>query len=237
MKTLMLALLAGSLMLTPALTPAFAEETKIVRSISISGRGEVKAVPDVASIQMGVSSFAETARAALDANTASMTKLIETLKAAGIDARDVATSNFSINPRIQYPQDGVGAPKTTGYDVNNSVTVVVREVKKLGGVLDAAVTAGSNTINGISFSVSKPEAMLDEARKKAIADARRKAEIYAVAGGFTLGDIISVTEGGGYQPPPPVVTYAKAESAAGDVPIAQGEQALAIDVNVVWGMK
>jgi uncharacterized protein len=237
MKTLMLALLAGSLMMVPALTPAFAEETKIVRSISISGRGEVKAVPDVASIQMGVSSFAETARAALDANTASMTKLMETLKAAGIDARDVATSNFSINPRIQYPQDGVGAPKTTGYDVNNSVTVVVREVKKLGSVLDAAVTAGSNTINSISFAVSKPEAMLDEARKKAIADARRKAEIYAAAGGFALGDIISVSEGGGYQPPPPVVTYAKAAAEAGDVPIAQGEQALAIDVNVVWGMK
>jgi uncharacterized protein len=234
MTKLMSALLAASLFMAPA---AFAEESKIVRSISISGHGEVKAVPDVASIQMGVSSFAETARAALDANTLAMKNMLETLKKAGIDMRDVATSNFSVNPRIQYPQDGVGAPKTVGYDVNNTVTVVVREIDKLGGVLDAAVSSGSNTVNGIAFSVSKPEVLLDEARKKAVADARRKADIYAAAGGFALGDIISVSEGGGYQPPQPVVTYAKAEAAAGDVPIAQGEQALAIDVNVVWGIK
>ncbi len=238
MKKLMSALIASTLILgTAALTPSFAQESKIVRSITISGHGEVKAVPDVASISMGVSSMADTARAALDANTAAMLKLMEALKQAGIDPRDIATSNFSINPRMEFPRDGNGPAKLVGYDVNNQVNVVVREISKLGVVLDAGVTAGSNQIYGIAFSVSKPEAMLDEARKKAVVEARRKAEIYAAAAGFTLGDIISFTEGGAYQPPQPIAYAAKAEGAADAVPIAQGEQALAIDVNVVWGMK
>jgi uncharacterized protein YggE len=103
-------------------------------------------------------------------------------------------------------------------------------------VLDAAVSAGSNQIQGISFSVSKPDAMLDEARKKAVADARRKAEIYVAAGGFSLGQIISLTEGGGYQPPMPMAKTMAAE-AASTPPIVQGEQTLAIDVNVVWEIK
>jgi uncharacterized protein len=220
-----------------AFTPTFAEETKILRSISISGHGEVKAVPDVASISMGVTSTAETARAALDANTTAMMALMDALKAAGLEQRDIATSNFSINPRLEYPRDGNGPSKLVGYDVNNQVNIVVRDISKLGAVLDAGVTAGSNQIYGIAFSVSKPEAMLDEARKAAIADARRKAEIYATAGGFVLGDIVSVSEGGAYQPPQPITYAAKASVDAVPVPIAQGEQALAIDVNVVWSMK
>lgn len=217
-----------------AVTPALAEESKLVRTISISGHGEVRAVPDVASISIGVTTQGATAREALDGNTKAMKALLDTLKQAGIDARDMATSNFSVGPRLDYGNNNGQPPKVVGYDVNNMVTVTVRKIDDLGGLLDVAVSTGSNTINGISFSVTKPDAMLDEARKAAVADARHKAEIYAAAGGFKLGDIITVSEGAAYQPPMPyMVKSARAEGAA-DVPIAQGEQALTVDVSITY---
>ena len=217
-----------------AVAPALAEESKLVRTISISGHGEVRAVPDVASISIGVTTQGATAREALDGNSKAMKALLDTLKQAGIDARDMATSNFSVGPRLDYGNNNGQPPKVVGYDVNNMVTVTVRKIDDLGGLLDVAVSTGSNTINGISFSVTKPDAMLDEARKAAVADARHKAEIYAAAGGFRLGDIITVSEGTAYQPPMPyMVKSARAEGAA-DVPIAQGEQALTVDVSITY---
>lgn len=220
-----------------AVSPAFAEDAKLVRTISISGHGEVRAVPDLAVVSIGVTSQGTTAREALDVNTKAMKALLDTLKTAGIDARDMATSNFSVGPRLDYGNNNGQPPKVVGYDVNNMVTVTVRKIEDLGGLLDVAVTTGSNTVNGVSFSVSKPDAMLDDARKAAVADAKHKADIYAAAGGFKLGDIISLSEGTAYQPP---ITYmaksARAES-SNDVPIAQGEQSLTIDVSISYEIK
>jgi uncharacterized protein len=159
------------------------------------------------------------------------------LKQAGIDARDMATSNFSVGPRLDYGNNNGQPPKVVGYDVNNMVTVTVRKIEDLGGLLDVAVSTGSNTINGISFSVSKPDAMLDEARKAAVTDARHKAEIYAAAGGFKLGDIITVSEGVAYQPPMPYMAKSARAEGAADVPIAQGEQSLTVDVNITYQIK
>jgi uncharacterized protein len=229
-------LTAAILALLVAITPALAEEAKLVRSISISGHGEVRAVPDVASISIGVATQGATAREALDGNSKTMKALFDTLKQAGIDARDMTTSNFSVGPRLDYGNNNGQPPKVVGYDVNNMVTVTVRKLEDLGGLLDVAVTTGSNTINGIQFSVSKPDVMLDDARKAAIADARHKAEVYAAAGGFKLGDILSISEGAAYQPAVPYLAKsARAESA--DVPIAQGEQALTIDVSISYEIK
>ncbi len=225
------------LALIVAVAPALAEESKLVRTISISGHGEVRAVPDVASISIGVTTQAATAREALDGNTKAMKALLDTLKQAGIDARDMATSNFSVGPRLDYGNNNGQPPKIVGYDVNNMVTVTVRKIEDLGGLLDVAVSTGSNTINGISFSVTKPDAMLDEARKAAVADARHKAEIYAAAGGFRLGDIITVSEGAAYQPPMPYMAKAARADLAADVPIAQGEQALTVDVSITYQIK
>lgn len=220
------------------LTPAIAEETKVIRNISISGHGEVLAVPDLATVTLGVMTSASTAQEALAANTKAMNDLMATLKQQGIADRDVSTSNFNIGPRYDYGQGGTQPPKVVGYDVSNTVTVTVRKIEALGDLLDKAVSAGSNQIHGIGFSVSKPDALLDTARKDAVADARRKAEIYAAAGGFTLGEIISLSEGGGYQPPMPMVMKsAMAADGASAVPIAQGEQALSIDVSIVWAIK
>jgi uncharacterized protein YggE len=214
---------------------ASAEESKMVRSIAVSGHGEAQAAPDLATITMGVTTSATSAKDALVANSKAMIDLMEVLKKAGIESKDITTSNFNVGPRYDYGQ-GSQPPKLMGYEVSNMVTVIVRKIDAMGGVLDAGVSAGSNQIQGISFTVSKPDAMLDEARKKAVADARRKAETYAAAAGFALGQIISLAEGGGYQPPMPMAKTMASE-AAGAPPIAQGEQTLAIDVNVTWEIK
>jgi uncharacterized protein len=217
-----------------AVVPVQAEGAKILRTISISGHGEVRAVPDLAVVSIGVSTQAATAREALDINTKSMKILIDTLKKAGIDNRDIATSNFSVGPRVDYNSSNSQPPKVVGYDVNNMVTITVRNIEDLGELLDVAVSTGSNTINGISFSVSKPEAMLTEARKAAVADARSKAETYAAAGGFKLGSIVTLNEGASYQPPTPYLAKAARAEAADAVPIAQGEQSLTIDVSITY---
>jgi uncharacterized protein len=231
-------LLAAAFLATAVSTsPATAEEAKLIRSISISGHGEVRAVPDIATITIGVTTQGASAREALDGNTKAMKTLLDTLKGAGIEARDMATSNFSVGPRMDYGNNNNQPPKVVGYDVNNMVTVTVRKIDDLGGLLDVAVSTGSNTINGIAFSVAKPEAMLDEARKAAVTDARRKAELYATAGNFKLGNIISVNEGAAFTPPMPYqAKFTRAEGAA-DVPIAQGEQALSVDVSITYEIK
>jgi len=218
-------------------TPTLAGDQPMPRILSLAGHGEVRMAPDMAVVTIGVMSQATTADQAVAANTASMQTIFAALKAAAIDAKDIQTSNFTVQPRYQYNNEGK-PPRLDGYDVSNTVTVIVRKLDSLGGVLDRAVTAGSNQINGIQFQVSKPDAALDEARKLAVADARRKAEVYAAASGVTLGAIQSLSEGAGYEPPVPLVR-AKAMRAEmqADVPIAQGEQALAVDVNIVWDIK
>jgi uncharacterized protein YggE len=229
---------AGALTLAAAcLTPALADEGKLVRSISLSGHGEVRMAPDLAIVTVGVMSSAATAREALDANTKAMDAVMTSLTAAGIEARDIQTSNFSVNPRYDYGQNNAQPPKVIGYDVSNNVSVTVRKLDSLGAVLDQVVSSGSNQINGVAFQVSKPEAATDEARKLAVADALRKAQVYTAASGVTLGQIISLTEGGGYQPPQPVFKTMRAEAASADVPIAQGEQVIAVDVNFTWEIK
>ena len=231
-------LAASALALAAAsLTPALADDDKTVRTMSLSGRGEVRIAPDLAIVTVGVMSSAATAREALDVNTRQMEGVMASLLNASIDSRDIQTSNFMVNPRYDYGQNNAQPPKVIGYDVSNNVTVTVRKLESLGTVMDQVVSAGSNQINGVAFQVSKPEAATDEARKLAVADALRKANVYTAASGVTLGQIVSLTEGGGYQPPVPVFKSMRAEAAAADVPVAQGEQLIAVDVNFTWEIK
>jgi uncharacterized protein len=223
-----------ALMAMVLIGPVSAEDAKVNRMISVTGHGEVNAVPDLASISIGVVTSADTPRDALDENSKAMNKLMELFKKSGIEAKDLTTSNFSVGPRYDY---NAQPQKLIGYEVNNTVTVTVRKIDDLGALLDVAVSNGSNQINSISFSVSKPEAMLDEARKAAVADARRKAEIYAAAGGFALGDIISLSEGAPQGPRPVMAVRMKEASAYDDAPIAQGEQTLELDVSITYAIK
>lgn len=142
------------------------------RTLSLSGSGEVKSAPDMASVTSGVVTQGATAAEALSANTKAMTALFDGLKTSGIAEKDIQTSNFSVQPRYDYNNNNGGAPKLVGYDVSNNVTVTVRKIADLGGLLDTLVKAGSNQINSIGFSdVSQPEAWMDEARRRATADA------------------------------------------------------------------
>jgi uncharacterized protein len=217
--------------------PAFSEDVKVNRMISITGHGEVRATPDIAIITMGVLSSAATAREALDINTKSMTDLMSALKTANIEAKDIMTSNFNVAPRYDYGQNNGQPPKLAGYDVSNNVTVTLRKIDGVGDVLDKAVTSGSNQINGISFAISNPLAATDEARKLAVQDATRKAQLYATSATVNLGNIVSISEGGGtYQPPVPMQAKMMAADSA-PVPIAQGEQVISAEVNITWELK
>ena len=222
--------------LLAAISPAFAEGGKMPRTISLSGHGEVRATPDIAYVTSGVVTQGATAAEALAANTKAMTDLFAALKDSGIEDRDVQTSNFSVQPRYDFSNNQ--APKMVGYDVSNNVTVTLRKVDTLGALLDRMVQSGSNQISGISFDVSKPDDAMDEARKLATEDATRKAKVYAKAMSIELGNVMQVSEGSAAQPPMPMVrsTMMKAD-AAPPVPMAAGEQTLAVDVNVIWEIK
>lgn len=218
------------------------------RTLSVGGTGRVSAAPDVADVSMGVVSEAATAREALTANNAAMAKLRETITGLGIADKDVQTTGINLSPRYsQPPQPRPGqlapqqqdtTPRIVGYSVTNSVRVTARDLAKLGQILDAVVTAGANQMHGISFRVEASEAKLDEARAKAVADAKRKAEQLCELTGTTLGQPLQINESGGALPPPrPMAMMGRAMMAAESVPVAPGEQELSVSVQIVYAIE
>jgi|SRR6185312_3940444 len=232
-----LPVLAAAVVLLAA--PALADDK--TPTISIQGKGEVVAAPDTASVNTGVTTEGKTAREALDANTKAMTGLMAALKVAGIDAKDIQTSGFSVNPQYVYPDNNNGnatPPHIAGYTVQNAVTVKIRKLADLGDILDDIVTAGSNTINGVGFSVDDPAKLLDEARKAAFADAKAKAKIYADAADVGLGPVQSISENAGNPGmPQPVMFKAMAVADRAPVPVAPGQLTFDVDVSVVWAIR
>jgi hypothetical protein len=155
------------------------------------------------------------------------------LKGAGIDEKDTQTSRLSLQTQNSIPKQGV--PSTIiGYRASNRVTIRLRDVTKVAGVIDTLVGAGANELGGINFMVSQASKLLDDAREQAVADARRKAEIYAKAAGVTLGAPISISEGGAAQP---LFRAGKMAAPMATVPIAQGEETLSITVGMTWAIK
>lgn len=205
--------------------------------LSISADGKSEARPDMATINLGVTTEGQTAAAAMAENARRMTALNAALRRAGIAERDIQTSNVSVYPQQQYVEGQ--QPRITGYQANNSVTVKVRNINNTGRVIDAAVVAGGNTVNGVSFSHADPDAQLDIARRDAIAEARRRAELYASALGLRVNRIVSVSEGGGYSPPMPVAVerFAMADQAAPPPPISPGEIETRVSVNVTFELR
>jgi uncharacterized protein len=208
--------------------PAVAQDREIKaleRAISLTGHGEVRAKPDMAVVTVGVMTQAVSARDAVTDNNAAMEKVIAALKTSGIAEKDIQTSNFSVSPRYDYKENSQA--RLVGYDVSNTVTVTVRDLAGLGTMLDSVVNEGSNQISGIAFDIA------DQARKLAVADARRKAEIYAAAAGVSLGRVVVMSEFA--VTPMPIGPRAMMKTeAAPAVPIAQGEQTVTIDVNMAW---
>jgi uncharacterized protein YggE len=203
----------------------------------VSGEASVSVAPDLAQVEGGVTSEAKTAREASDANNAAMGKVLLALKSAGIEEKDYQTSRLSLQPQYAQATPGRNTPQITGYRASNRVIIKVRDVTKVAGVIDTLVAAGANEVGGINFIVTQASKALDEARARAVADARRKAEIYAKAAGVTLGEPLSITEEGAA--PPPVFRSKMAAGVAGNAPtpVAPGEELLSITVNVSWAIK
>jgi uncharacterized protein len=219
--------LAGALLTAPALAQVVPPA-----AISVTGEATVSVPPDLAQIDGGVTLEAKTAREASEANNAAMGKVLQALKGAGIEDKDVQTSRLSLQP--QSAPNRTGPYVIAGYRASNRVTIRVRDVTKVANVIDTLVGAGANEIGGINFVVSQASKLLDEAREQALADARRKAEIYAKAAGVTLGAPLSISEEGNAAPVP----YRRmAAGMAASAPVAQGEETLAVTVSVSWAIK
>lgn len=233
MKRMILPLLAAAALSLPSVVSA--QATMQVQPISgtrldISASGEVTRVPDVAIISTGVVTRAAKATAAIQQNAARMQRVRAALRAAGIEDKDIQTSSINLNPEYHYQQNQ--PPRLTGYTASNQVSVRFRDIAKTGEILDVLVAEGANQINGPSLTIDKPEQALDEARLKAIANGRARADLYARALGMRVTRLLSVSESGGYAVPPPMPMYARVEAMSADAStkIDPGEQKVQVSV-------
>lgn len=223
------------------MSPVHAEDIDLHRphSIQVNGQGRVSIEPDKADLTLSVEVQAKSAEAARDQAAATMTALIKAVKEENVADKDIQTSYVSLYPI--YGQDG--ANKISGYQLANRVTVVIHDVSKVSAIIDAAIKAGGNPVRvqGISFGVNNPEAALSQAREKAYADARAKAEQYAKLANVTLGRAMHITEGGGAPPMPrPYAEMSVMRSSIGagnPTPIQAGEQEVSVTVEVVFGVE
>ncbi len=203
--------------------------------LTVSAEGRTMQAPDIATFSAGVTNQAATASAALAANSADMTKVIAALKRIGIADRDIQTSDLSLNPIYapQRPQpDGsmiAEQPRIVGYQAANTVTVRQRKLAEYGRVIDTLVAAGANQISGPGFAVENPDPATDAARAEAVTKARARAELYARAAGLKVARILSISESGGWSPPPAPMYRMSAKA---DAPVQAGEMALGVTVTV-----
>jgi len=218
---------------------AFAGEDPAPR-ILVTGAGSIDIAPDMALLHLSVMREASTAREALTANSAAMTKVLDAMTTLGIAKRDLQTSSVNIQPRYTRPprqNSGVAeAPKLVGYTVRNAVTVRVRDISRVGEVLDTSVTLGVNDGGGIQFTNEDPSAAITQARTEAMKAALAKAETLAKAAGVNIGEVLEISEQQSNPRPMPLARVAmdyKAES----VPIAAGENSYKVTVNVTLAIK
>ena len=202
--------------------------------LSVSATAEASRVPDIATISTGVVTQAADANAAMRANAQQMDKVREAIKAAGIADRDVQTSGINLHPQYRYAENQ--PPTITGYQATNTVNVKVRDLTKLGKVLDAFVASGANQVNGPSFEIDKPDEAYDEARLAALKKAQARARTYADALGLQVRRIVSISEGGGSLPRPMPMMRAMATDAgmAKETSVSPGETTLSVSIDVVF---
>ncbi|WP_101925799.1 MULTISPECIES: SIMPL domain-containing protein [Luteimonas] len=199
--------------------------------LSVSAQAEASRRPDIAMLSTGVVTQAADANGALRANSEQMTTLMAAIKAAGIAERDVQTSGINLNPQYRYAENE--PPVITGYQANNNVNLKVRDIARLGQVLDALVASGANQINGPTFEIEDAEGVQDEARAAALKKAQARAEMYAASLGLRVLRMVSISEGGGFAPPRPMMAMrAMADSAA--PPVSPGETTLSANLDIVF---
>ena len=215
--------------------PAFAADAAAPRTLTVSGEGEAKAVPDEAHLSAGVVTQAKKAAEALAANTRAMNEVFATLKRFGIPDKAIQTSEFSVEPQYASNRDGNAGAKITGYTVSNTVNVTA-DLPKLGPALDALVSSGANSLGSIAFTIRDPKPLLAKARVEAIHDATERAQTYAKAGGFALGPILSVNEGGA-EMPRPVYAARMAAAPMAPPPVAAGEESVTANISVTFEIR
>jgi uncharacterized protein len=210
-----------------------------VPTVSVSGHGQVNVPPDTASVSIGIDVIQPTLGEAQEQATAQATTVIEALKAAGIADEDIQTAYFSVNILRDYSENG-DPTQITGFEITNQLQITVRDTDMLGNLLDEAVNAGANSINGVTFYVDDQTPAASQARKLAVEDARTKAEELAAAAGLTLGPVLSIAEGTVSPMPPPMAAgaggmeMAKAQAA---VPVQPGSSTIAVDVAMTFALR
>ena len=229
-----LATLLAAFAMTAAPATALAQAAPASDGIllSVSSRAEARKAPDIATFSAGVVTQAADGNAALRQNAEQMNRVLAAIKAAGVADKDVQTSGISLNPQYRYEENQ--PPRITGYQASNTVNVKLREVAKMGKVLDALVASGANQVNGPSFGIDDPEPLYDRARLDALKAARARAETYAGALGVRVRRIVSISEGGAAMPSPmPRMAMMKAE-AYDSTPVAAGESSVSVNLDVVF---
>jgi uncharacterized protein YggE len=236
--------LVAALMIGAAAMPsvAGAQQSTINQTITgtrldINATGDVARVPDLATISAGVVSRAATATSAIQQTATRMARVREALRRAGIADRDIQTSNIGLNPDYVYATNQ--PPRLSGYSASNQLTVRFHDIASTGKILDALVEQGANQISGPNLSIEHPEAALDEARAKAVAIGRARADLYARTAGMRVARIVSMSESGGYAPPPPMppMVMMAERSQAADSKIDPGEQKLQISVSMTFELQ
>ncbi|MEY4501584.1 MAG: hypothetical protein RIS52_1474 [Pseudomonadota bacterium] len=236
MKRLLIALLAVA---TPIM--AEAQTNPVAQSIAgtrldLQARGDVRVVPDIATISAGVVTDGVDAASAMRENAARMAGVMAALKKLGIADRDVQTQSISLQPQYRYVENK--PPVVTGYQASNQLTVRFRDIGKAGAILDVLVREGVNQINGPTLSVEKPEAALDQARIAALKTLQQRAQIYAKAVGMTVKRIVVISEVPDYGAPVPVMAMAKAEMASdATTSVRAGEQSIGITISAVFELQ
>ena len=228
------ALLAAMALSAPAVARAQAVPTVPADAtlLSVSSQAEARRAPDIATVSAGVVTQAADGNTAMRQNAEQMNRVLAAVKAAGVAAKDVQTSGINLNPQYRYEENQ--PPRITGYQASNTVNVKLREVAKMGKVLDALVASGANQVNGPSFGIDDPEPLYDRARLDALKAARARAETYAGALGVRVRRIVSISEGGAAMPSPmPRMAMMKAE-AYDSTPVAAGESSVSVNLDVVF---
>ncbi|MDF1709544.1 MAG: SIMPL domain-containing protein [Paracoccaceae bacterium] len=214
---------------------AQAQSAEAPRQISVSGTGRVDLAPDMATVRIGVTHQDEDAAAALQQTSDAVAAMLARLTELGIAPRDVQTAGLSLNPVWRDRPEQQGQPMPWGFEASNVVSLRLRDIAALGEVLDALVADGANRLDGVSFGLQDPEASMDEARRLAVADARRKATLFAEAAGVALGQVIDLTETGTATPRPQMMEMAAMR--ADSVPVAAGEVGITASVQMTFALE
>ncbi|HEX3887289.1 MAG TPA: SIMPL domain-containing protein [Phenylobacterium sp.] len=203
-------------------------------TLNLTAHGETKLAPDMATITLGVTTEASTAAKALSDNARRMTQMTAALKAAGVPAKDIRTAGLNLNPQYVYEQGQ--PPRLTGYNASDEVMVTAHDVAKVGALVDAAVGAGANQVNGVSFGLADPTAAGNMAREEAVRALAAKAELYAKATGYRVARLVSLSEGGGIDAfrPQPVAVQMMARAQAAPTVVAPGQLTVRVDISGLY---